>query len=340
MAYLKNEYRAILRHASWLVAPFGVLAFWVGMVMAAERYPSEYDWRYMPISHLLSPVRDPVGYGWAWTGMVLYSVCGLCWTALLSRKWRQARAEDRLSGIQALQFGYSFAIGAGVLPDWLLRVERGHEILTLLAFGGLCVGMIRLMFQTIDRTLMRQLRRFTDQARLFAGILASAAVLPIVLAAFAQIYVYYALPGIRWVNLSWRARGVPAYLSFDFWEWVTVVMISAYTVILSLATRAVYHLSKGKEDILGSAFLVTQRILHADSIFQQHEQIRRSTPNAEDCYEAEVVIPNDGDDEGHHACNSAMDMQGKRFPFNAVPDLPLPKCDAAQCRCMFRYLRK
>jgi hypothetical protein len=110
----------------------------------------------------------------------------------------------------------------------------------------------------------------------------------------------------------------------------------------SKISRRYYHAlsEKGKEDILGAAFLVTQRILHADSLFQQHEQIRRSTSNAEDYYEAEVVIPNDGDDEGHHACNAAMDMQGKRFPFNAVPDLPLPKCDAAHCRCMFRYPRK
>jgi hypothetical protein len=36
-----------------------VLAFWVGMVMAARRYPSEYEWRDMPVSRLLSPVRDP-----------------------------------------------------------------------------------------------------------------------------------------------------------------------------------------------------------------------------------------------------------------------------------------
>lgn len=97
---------------------------------------------------------------------------------------------------------------------------------------------------------------------------------------------------------------------------------------------------KGKEDILGSAFVVTQRILHAESIFSQHEQICRSVPNAQDIYEAEVVLSNDGDDEGNDACNAALSLQGMRFRFNEVPELPLPSCDAEYCRCMLRYHRK
>jgi hypothetical protein len=64
-------------------------------------------------------------------------------------------------------------------------------------------------------------------------------VFPIVLAAMAQAYVHYALPELRWVSLSWRARGVPVYLSFAFWEWVTCFVLSAYAAILSLTTDAV-----------------------------------------------------------------------------------------------------
>jgi len=233
---MKNGSLIILRRASWAAAPMGVLAFWSGMVMAALRYPSEYDWRYMPVSHLLSPVRDPDGYLWAWAGMVLYSLCGLYWTAFVTRR-DHGGAEVRPGGIRALQFGYFFAIGAAVLPQWLLRIERGHEILTLLAFAGLCIGMVRMMFQTVERTFMKRMSMSPGHARLLAGILAGMAVFPIVLAALAQAYVHYALPELRWVSLSWRARGVPVYLSFDFWEWTTCVMLSAYTVVLSLMTR-------------------------------------------------------------------------------------------------------
>src|ERR1700693_4845754 len=31
----------------------------------------------------------------------------------------------------------------------------------------------------------------------------------------------YALPELKWVSLAWRAGGVPPYVSFAFWEWVT-----------------------------------------------------------------------------------------------------------------------
>jgi len=232
---MKSRALIILRRASWAAAPMGVLAFWAGMAMATLRYPSEYDWRYMPVSHLLSPVRDPDGYLWAWAGIVLYSMCGLYWTALVTR-WDHAGAEVRRSGIRALQFGYFFAIAAAVLPQWLLRIERGHELLTLLAFGGLCIGTVRMMFQAIERTFMRRMMS-PGHTRLLAGVLASMAVFPVVLAALAQAYVHYALPELRWVNLSWRARGVPVYLSFAFWEWTTCVILSAYTVVLSLTTR-------------------------------------------------------------------------------------------------------
>jgi hypothetical protein len=230
-----NKSCEILQRASWAFGPFGVLAFWVGMVMAALRYPSEYDWRFMPVSHLLSPLRDPAGYLWASAGIVLYSLCGFCWTALVARRWKHEDAENRPSGIRALQFGYFLAIGAGVLPPWLLRMEKGHELLTVSAFAGLCFGMVRLMFQTIERTLMRRMGRLSGHARVGAAILASAAVFPIVLAGLAQAFVHYAHPELHWVNLSWRDRGVPIYLSFNFWEWLTCVLLGIYTVILSQA---------------------------------------------------------------------------------------------------------
>jgi hypothetical protein len=239
--------KSFLRWASCATAPLGVLAFWGGMLMAARRYPSEYDWRYMPVSNLLSSGRAPAGYLWASTGVVLCSLCGLCWTAVLARRWKHEDAGDRPRGIRALQFGYFCMICAAALPDWLLPIQKGHEILAVLAFAGLCFGMVRLMFQTIERTVLRRMRRFIGHARLYAAILAGAAVLPVLLAGLAQAYVHYMFPEIHWVSLSWRSRGMPVYLSFAFWEWVTCVVLSAYMAILSLATYAVYPIQKTGE---------------------------------------------------------------------------------------------
>jgi hypothetical protein len=232
--------KSFLRRISCATASLGVLAFWGGMLMAARKYPSEYDWRYMPVSNLLSLSRDPTGYLWASTGVLICSLCGLCWTAVLAQSWNHEGAGDRPSGIRALQFGYFWMICAVLLSKWLLRIQKGHEILAVLAFVGLLIGMIRLMFQTSERILRRRIHRFSGRARLYAAILASATVFPILLAGLAQAYVHYVLPELHWVSLSWRARGVPVYLSFAFWEWVTCVVLSAYMVILSLATYAVY----------------------------------------------------------------------------------------------------
>jgi hypothetical protein len=229
--------KPFIRWATYAIAPLGVLVFWGGMLMAARQYPSEYDWRYMPVSNLLTPGRNPVGHMWATGGVVLCSLCGLCWAVVLAQRWTHEGSGGRLGGIRALQFGNFCMICSAVMPEWLLQVHNGHEILAVLAFTGLCIGMIRLMFQTIERTFLRRMRRFISHARLYSAILASAAVFPILLAGLAQAYVQYVLPELHWVNLSWRALGVPVYLSFAFWEWITCVVLSAYIAILSLATH-------------------------------------------------------------------------------------------------------
>jgi hypothetical protein len=239
--------KSFLRRASFATATLGMLTFWGGMLMAARRYPSEYDWRYMPVSNLLSSGRDPAGYLWASTGIVLGSLCGLWWAAVMAQRWKREDEGGRPSGIRALQFGNISMMCSAVLPPWLLRVKKGHEILTVFAFAGLCIGMVLLMFQIIERTFLKRMRRLNGHARLYAAILASVAVFPILLAGLAQAYVHYVLPELPWVNLSWRARGVPVYLSFAFWEWVTCAVLSACMAILSLVTNAVYSARKAGE---------------------------------------------------------------------------------------------
>ncbi len=205
---------------------------------AVRQYPSEYDWRYMTVSNLVSSDKNPAGYLWASAGVILSGICGLCWVAMLTRN----HEGDRPGGIRALRFGYICMMFAAVLPR-LPWVEKGHELVALLAFAGLCAGVVLLMFQTVER----KMRGFAGRARLYAAIAAGAAALPVLLAGLAQAYVHYALPELPWVNLSWRARGVPVYLSFAFWEWVMCVVLSAYIAFLSLAAPAVYSVREGEE---------------------------------------------------------------------------------------------
>jgi hypothetical protein len=212
----------------------GVLAFWAGLWMAALKYPSEYDWRYMTISSLVYPDRNPDGYRWAWRGLMLCALGGLCWTAVLLRDSRQCgRGRTGVGGWGvggwALGVGYLCMLSCAWLPAWLPRLPRGHDLLALSSFLALCAGIVALTFRLSARTFRRPLYRC---------LLAGLALSPIVLAAVTQAYVSYALPDLPWVGLAWRARGAPVYLSFALWEWTTCAFFSAYTFSLSLATMS------------------------------------------------------------------------------------------------------
>ncbi len=234
------RFTAFVRKTSWATAQLGVLVFWAGLLIAARRFPSEYDWRYMPVSNLLSAGRNPAGHLWASMGIVLCSLCGLCWAAILAHRRAHPNASGHPRGLRAIQLGYLCMACSGALPDSLLPLRKGHELLTFLAFAGLCLGLVRLMFQTSERILLRWNSGSMRNPCRYASVLAGSVVLPILLAGLAQAYVFYALPALHWVNLSWRARGVPVYLSFAFWEWVTCVVLSAYVTILGLTAGRVW----------------------------------------------------------------------------------------------------
>jgi len=225
--------RAFVQQASYAAAPLGTLAFWLGMTLAARSYPSEYDWRYITISSLVYTERNPSGFLWARGGVFLCGVAGLYWTGELRRRWRRLCIAERPIGISALGLGYLCMTCCALLPERFL-VPRGHDFLALAAFVGICVGMAVLTFKVIEQS--PHVRKLPGSPRLYAGMLAGFALSPIVLGAVAQAYVSHALPALPWVSLVWRERGVPVYLSFAFWEWVTCAVFSLYVAVLSRAT--------------------------------------------------------------------------------------------------------
>jgi hypothetical protein len=228
---------ALSRQILRAMAPLGVLAFWSGLWMAVRRYPSEYDWRYMSISNLVYTDRNPNGYQWAWGGLMLCALGGLCWTTGLIRDARRDGIRRRPVAHWALGVGYVCMVCA-LLPQRILSVPKGHEILALSAFFSLCIGVVQLTFITAERHFqLRTTRSFRGTPQVYAGLVAGVALLPILMAVAAPMYVSYALPHLRWVGLEWRALNVPVYLSFTFWEWITSAVFSAYIVWLSLAAR-------------------------------------------------------------------------------------------------------
>jgi hypothetical protein len=235
-ARAKREFSpgAVFRWGSCTAVALGLLAFWGGVSIAALQYPAEYDWRYMTLTSLLSAGRDPAGHLWASGGIAFCGVCGIAWMGLLSRQWMHEGA----GGIRLLQAGAIFMAGAVILPQQPFGIRKGHEILVTLAFACWCLGMVALLIRTVKQALQRWARASNRRQRRYAALFGGIAAVPVLLAGAAQAYVYYALPALRWVSLSWRAQGIPVYLSFAFWEWVTCAVLSACAVIVALATVA------------------------------------------------------------------------------------------------------
>jgi len=231
--------RAFMRYASSTAVTLGTLAFWIGMAVARRSYPSEYDWRYITISSLVYAERNPNGFLWARGGILLCGIAGMYWTAGLLRSWKQQRIPERPIGIWALGLGFLCMTCCALVPERRFRVPRGHDFLALAAFVGICVGTALLTFKVIEQS--PRVRKLPGSPRLHARMLAGFAVSPIVLAAVAQAYVSNALPALPWVSLEWRERGVPLYLSFAFWEWVTCAVFSLYVLVLSRMTAPPAH---------------------------------------------------------------------------------------------------
>jgi hypothetical protein len=226
------------RVPSYAPAIVGVLAFWAGVLGAAWRYPTEFDWRYMTLSTLLSPAGNPVGHEWAAAGLGVSGLCWLLWAVALGRDQRRAAIAEPVQGIWALGLGGVCTACSGLLPLRIPGLPKGHEILTIFAFFGLCLGSVRLTLQLAGRAARGQEREPGHRPRFWGKRLVAVVALPVALTGLAQAYVFFARPDLHWVGLGWRARHVPVYLSFAFWEWVTCGVLTIYVAGLALAAAA------------------------------------------------------------------------------------------------------
>jgi hypothetical protein len=208
--------------------PAGVTALWGGLLEAERHYAGEFDWRYMTVSRLLSPRDNPAGYGWAIAGIEGCGAAILLWSTLLAASRSRAGSASRPTrGLRILQWGSAGMMASGVVPLRMAGLPKLHELLTVVAFLGLCFGVTGM---THDRTrrFIAQRRLGAWRARLVGSVASGLLAAPIALAGLAQAYIFYARPDLHWVGLAWRARGVAIYLSFAFWEWLTCALLSLY----------------------------------------------------------------------------------------------------------------
>jgi hypothetical protein len=226
----------LARTVARLGAPLAVLSFWGGMAAAARLYPSGYDWGYQTISVLMYPDHNPRGYLWAWAALELCGIAGIVWTIHLGHRF-EGHSAWRLRAVRILRVGL-LCMCCAVVPDRALPFSKGHELLAILAFIGISIGIIQQIFVLVsNRHATREPNSSTHtissaRARLETVLWAAVPLLPLLLAGLTQAYLALARPALPWVSPAWRALGVPLYLSFGLWEWISCVMFSLCLIVL------------------------------------------------------------------------------------------------------------
>ncbi len=117
-----------------------------------------------------------------------------------------------------------------VLPDRLLPVPKGHELFAIVAFVGISAGVMQQIFMVIANR--GSATRQGSMARLWATACASVPLVPLLLAALTQAYLGLARPNLPWISPAWRSQGIPLFLSFGVWEWVSCAVFSVCLLLL------------------------------------------------------------------------------------------------------------
>lgn len=216
------------RKRRWTAALLFALAavtFAVGVLVSSSKHPEQpYDWPYVVMSALASRKHNPAGAHWF--AMALGLAMLALWPAVTylrdtfaartSRAGPSRRAERWPIG--ALRFGLLCGIALGVERLVFTHVSdlayKAHELLAIGVFVGLYAGVLGLY----------ALRARRDR-RAVAGALIVG--LPLVAIGLTQLALFFDQRDLGWVDRGWRAMGVPAWLSFAFWQWLAVAALWA-----------------------------------------------------------------------------------------------------------------
>ena len=206
----------------WYLASLLVLVF--GAVLAARHYPGGFDWAYTVASALASQKHNPTGSFWFSGGFFLSMSLLWPYVSALKQSLGPSLAPTAKFAIGALRLG--LICGALVaaerllikdLSDW---VYKAHEILALLFFLGLYIGVFVLLIQAMLRQRIYMLPIF-----FVAG--------PLLAIGITQFWLYFDQRDLGWVDTSWREMGIPLWLSFAFWQWLAIGGLWVSMAVLS-----------------------------------------------------------------------------------------------------------
>jgi hypothetical protein len=230
-AHPESRRAAYPKQAIWWYL-VSLLVLILGVILAAWYYPGGFDWPYTVISALASKKHNPAGSFWFSSAFILSM--GLLWPYVSSLKKNLCSSLHPSSEVAIGALRLSLICGALVAAERLFIrdlsawVYKAHEILALLFFLGLYIGVLVLLIQA------------TLRQRIY--------VLPVILIAtpllaigITQFWLYFEQRDIGWVDTSWREKGIPIWLSFAFWQWFAIGFLWASLGLLSFIKGAVQN---------------------------------------------------------------------------------------------------
>lgn len=206
----------------WYLA--SVLVLSLGSILSARHYPGGFDWLYTVASALASQKDNPSGS--LWFAGALSLAMALLWPYISALKKGLYPSPPAFAGfaIAALRLGSVCGVLLGLegifLRDLSAWVNKGHEILGILAFLGLYVGVIGFLVPAIIR----------QQIYVVPVLLVT---FPLLAIGITQFWLYLAQRDLGWVGTNWRQLGTPLWFSFAFWQWLAIGFLAIGLGLLS-----------------------------------------------------------------------------------------------------------
>lgn len=221
----------------WVCGPLAVLFFAGGMILSGWFFPDSYDWRYQVMCSLGSRAKNPDGHIY-WSIALLLTIF-MGWPTCLYY-WRRlshsAPGVSLFSGV-ALGIGYLagivVAVETAILPEFGGMVYKAHEIVAVIAFSGIYLGVAGYWYCLTIWLLKEKCWSVWAVGGLF---FLSAA--PMSGAMLSQAWLFFSPDRPGWVSREWISLGIPMWLSFAFWEWLAACGLVVCLYVLAVVLPA------------------------------------------------------------------------------------------------------
>lgn len=223
--------------ALWIWFPLATLCFVIGVLFSIHFFPSAFDWRYETLSNLSTASTNPHGYSFSCLGLMAAFGMGMPLCGYIRVRFEPVAPRAAWFGYRAIRVGFFGSVVVGLerlfAPQISWHIHKAHEYVSIVTFVGLLLGIAG-YWVCLTAFLLRE-RRWPVWALVMLSLVS---VGPILGTGLSQGYLYLVPNDLGWVGPEWAALGVPLYLSFAFWEWLTCAGIFVYLFLILLCLPA------------------------------------------------------------------------------------------------------